>query len=237
MDKKRYKLREDLSIEFNGIKLFRIEAVEDIDNFGVKKGDIGGYIEKEDNLSENAWVSDSAWVYGNAMVYGSALVSGSAEVYGASRVYGNARVYDNAEVFDRAKVYGNAAVFGRAEVFGVAWVAGDAKVYGNASVYDSAVVSKHAEVFGWARVYGGARVCGDVVKSEKDCVNITNEKYNITIMPEHLQIGCQYHSKKKWWGFSDSEILAMDGEPGLLWWKKWKSILMAVCEESEGEDE
>lgn len=39
---------------------------------------MGGYIEKEENLSQ----SGDAWVYGNAKVYGDAWVSGNAEVYG-----------------------------------------------------------------------------------------------------------------------------------------------------------
>ena len=62
-------------------KLFQIRALV---SFGsVEAGEIGGYIEKEDNLSHagNAWVSGDAWVYGDAEVYG------NAEVYGDARVY------------------------------------------------------------------------------------------------------------------------------------------------------
>ena len=40
-----YKLREDLSIEFFGHKLFRIECIKELRD--VKVGDLGGYIEKE----------------------------------------------------------------------------------------------------------------------------------------------------------------------------------------------
>lgn len=53
-----------------GYTLRQIEAIE---NFGdVKKGDIGGWIETEKNLSMygNAWVSDDARVFGNARVFG-----------------------------------------------------------------------------------------------------------------------------------------------------------------------
>jgi hypothetical protein len=65
--------------EFYGIKLFRIEAL--IDFNGIKKGDKGGFIEKESNLSQvygDAWVSGDAWVYGNAQVSGDARVYGDA---------------------------------------------------------------------------------------------------------------------------------------------------------------
>ena len=43
---KHFKLREDLSVEICGIKLFRIEATKDIEQHNVKCGELGGYIEK-----------------------------------------------------------------------------------------------------------------------------------------------------------------------------------------------
>ena len=50
----------------------------------IKSGEIGGYIEKEANLSQdgNAWVCGNAEVYGNAKVYGNAWVCGNAKVCG-----------------------------------------------------------------------------------------------------------------------------------------------------------
>ena len=78
-----------------GKKLFQIKALISFGN--VEEGDLGGFIEKEDNLSQygNAWVYDNARVYGNAWVYGNA------------EVYDNARVSGNAEVSGNAWVYGN----------------------------------------------------------------------------------------------------------------------------------
>ena len=50
----------------------------------IKSGEIGGYIEKEANLSQdgNAWVCGNAEVYGNAEVCGNAWVCGNAKVCG-----------------------------------------------------------------------------------------------------------------------------------------------------------
>ena len=53
----KYKLILNDTINVSGVTLFRIKALK---SFGeVKKGDLGGYIENEDNLSRlsNAWVS------------------------------------------------------------------------------------------------------------------------------------------------------------------------------------
>ena len=83
----KYKLTKE-SIEVYGRKLYRIQATASFSN--VVKGDEGGFIEKEENLSQenNAWVAGNARVSGDAWVYGNAQVSGNAQVYGNARVYG-----------------------------------------------------------------------------------------------------------------------------------------------------
>lgn len=62
---KKYELTAEF-IEKWGKKLFRIKALI---GFGsVEAGELGGYVEKEDNLAQNgnAWVFDDAEVCGNA---------------------------------------------------------------------------------------------------------------------------------------------------------------------------
>ena len=145
---KKYELTGEVKVKF-GVTFKRIRALIDFGN--VKKGELGGFIEKEENLSHE----NNAWVYGNAKVYGDARVSGNAEVSGDAWVYGNAKVYGD------AWVYGNAEVSGNARVSGDAWVYGNAKVYGDAWVYGNARVSGNAKVYGDAKVYGNARVSGN----------------------------------------------------------------------------
>ena len=96
----KYKLRLDLTKQFLGKTLFRIEAMVSIKSVGIKAGDLGGYIEKEGNLDiyGNAWVSGNAQVYGNAWVSGNARVSGDARVSGNAQVSGDARVSGDAWV-------------------------------------------------------------------------------------------------------------------------------------------
>ena len=102
----KYKLTKKSKVEF-GIKLFQIEATA---SFGiVSKGEMGGWVEKENNLSQNG----NAWVSGDAQVYGDAQVSGNAQVYGDAQVYDDAQVYGNAQVYGDAQVSGNAQVYGK----------------------------------------------------------------------------------------------------------------------------
>ena len=122
---KKFELTNEF-VTFLGKKLFRIKALISFGN--VKEGELGGYVEKEENLSNDG----NAWVYGDARVYGNAEVSGDARVYGNARVFGDAEVSGNARVFGNARVYGNAEVSGNARVFGDAEVSGNARVFGNA---------------------------------------------------------------------------------------------------------
>lgn len=71
---KNWKIRKDLSIEVYGHKLFRIECTQDFKE--IKAGTLGGYIEKEKNIGDNAWIYDNAWVFGDARVYDNAWVFG-----------------------------------------------------------------------------------------------------------------------------------------------------------------
>lgn len=63
---KKFKLTTKSITNEVGKKLFRIKAL--IDFGDVKAGELGGYVEKEGNVSQddNAWVSGDARVYDNA---------------------------------------------------------------------------------------------------------------------------------------------------------------------------
>ena len=76
----KYELLQDDKIEIGSHTLYRIRALK---NFGtVKAGDIGGYIEKEENLSHEG----TCWVYGNARVCDNAYVCDNACVYGNAKI-------------------------------------------------------------------------------------------------------------------------------------------------------
>lgn len=73
---KKYRLLENDTITADGRTLYRIEALRDF--VDVKKGDKGGYVESEDNLSH----AGKCWVYGDTCVYGNDWVHGDAWVWG-----------------------------------------------------------------------------------------------------------------------------------------------------------
>lgn len=69
---KKFELTAD-KIKSNGVTLHRIKAL--IDFGDVKAGELGGYVEKETNLSQYG----GAWVYRHAQVFGNAWVCSNAD--------------------------------------------------------------------------------------------------------------------------------------------------------------
>lgn len=190
---KKYMLTDETKI-VNGKTLHRIKALKDFNivaagdlNIIVKAGDLGGFIEKEENLSQEkeAWVDENACVFGDARIYDNAQIFGNALVYenaqvcrnaqifekarisGNARISGHAQIYNNAHVYDNARIFGNACVFGYAQIFDDAQIYDsarvyrDAQVYGYALVYDNARVRSKAQIYGDARIYGYAQIYGN----------------------------------------------------------------------------
>ena len=189
---KKYKITGESKL-VDGVTVHRIRALRKFtaaDGSVVEAGALGGWIEREDNLSQDvsiwdakaaaAWVADNATVYGKAIVKGQALVRGEARVFGGATVRaravigGTARVCGTATVWD-ARVDGDslvdgATVFGHCRVGGRSIVRKFAHVYGRAVVDGDAVVEGprttvdgYAVVRGHANVRGGAIVDGGAV--------------------------------------------------------------------------
>lgn len=183
---KKYKILEDGSIKFRGKSLCRIQAL--IDFADVKAGDIGGYVESENNLSHEG----EAWVYDNA------IVCDDARVFHNAKVYWDAKVFDHAKVYYEAKIHGSAEIYGNAKIYGKSNISGDAKIYGNATVFGAAEVCDDAEIYGNAEVYGEAKIYGSAkVSNREDYIVFKNSwssgrYFTYTRSNEMWQVGCFY---------------------------------------------
>jgi len=191
--------------------LTQIRALRDIPLYGIKKGDLGGWVRSEKNLSQegDCWISGNAWISGDAWVLGNAVVTGYAQVSGNAVVTGYAQVSGNAVVTGYAQVSGNARVSHDARVYENAQVSGYAQVSGNARVSGKAVVSDDAWVFGDAKVYGDAKVT-----KSSECINIINLRHNITITPNWFHVGCKTWKSLKEFEKNYKEVGKEEGYSG-----------------------
>lgn len=160
------------NISYSSEKYKRIKAVKDFGN--IKFGTLGGYIEKESNLSQtgNAWVgcdsSGCALVEGNAKVYGNALVTGGGRTEydgktpdgygGATIVSGNSEIYEDAQVLKGSKIF-NGKVHGKAIFHGTDTYSGAPTKPSKPRYYPSSI-SIAGEVYGSAHVYAGGGLGG-----------------------------------------------------------------------------
>ena len=165
MDKK-YEFTDETK-EIDGRILHRIVATKDFYRGNrisiVMKGDLGGFIESEDNLSHDggSWVMNDSCVYERAHIIGNALVGGCAHVHGNSLVSEHAYVYENALVSGNAHVHGNALVSENAHVHGNANIYGSSIIRGNTHVYDDVIIHGDANISGNAHVHGDANISGN----------------------------------------------------------------------------
>ena len=115
----KYELTNDAKMIPNGAIVYRIRALRDIPEIGIRARDYGGWVQSDRNLSQEGacWIGEDAIVYGEAQVYGNAQVYGCARVYGHAQVFGCARVYGNALIYERAKIYGDAMAYGKLMCF------------------------------------------------------------------------------------------------------------------------
>lgn len=160
MTTKKYELTEE-TLEWKGHILHRVKALRDF-NY-IKAGNVGGWVESEDNLSQygDCWISCEAKVYGDAKVFQDAQVFDEAQVYDHAQVYGNTKILDHAQVYGFVWFFGNAKAYGAARVFDNAEIFGNTKIFDYAQVYNNAHVGGNTEVGGNAEVYGGVLVCDE----------------------------------------------------------------------------
>lgn len=172
---KRFELVPEMTrLAPNGHTLYRIRALSDF--LTVRKGHLGGWVEKEENISQNS----AAWVYDDAMVYGDAWLRGFARVRGHAQVFDSAWLQDGAIVEDEAKVGGNAFLFDAARF------KEDARASDNAWVGGRTVIHKKV----W--LCGDARIC-----DERAIMVFTGlEKHNRPLTffrakDEEICVGCE----------------------------------------------
>lgn len=133
---KKYEIVKDNFKEVNGVKVYRIRALKDFQNDllrnkKIKKGDLGGYIESEKNLSQegNCWIADNAIVCDNATIKDNSVILDNATV---SKY---AAISENTTIFEYAKIWGSAKIHGQI------LIGGHAKIYDHANVHGLVVLA------------------------------------------------------------------------------------------------
>lgn len=140
---------EDESEMQEEYRLYRIQALRDFGD--VKKGDLGGYIQSQKNLSHsgNCWIYDKSIAGDDSKVKNNAKVMDGAILRGAAVVSKNAVLTNNAKLASSAIVTDNAVVE-------------FTDIYGENVIKDNAVLDG-GEIYGKLVVSGNAKLSGGFI--------------------------------------------------------------------------
>ena len=88
---KKFELMSEHKINWFGHTLYRIRACVSFTTISgdeIKVGDLGGWVEKESNLSHEgkSWICGNAKIWGNAEIWGDAKICGDAEIFSTNHV-------------------------------------------------------------------------------------------------------------------------------------------------------
>lgn len=157
------------------VKLYRIRALIDFND--IKAGDLGGYVESYNNLSQkgNCWVYDNAKIYSHASVYHHAKIKNVAQVGGNAEVLNHSIISDSADVSGCVSIEGHARITENAVVTDLATVRDHALITGHARLAGRAVACDRAVISGSAHLIGLVYIGSDLI------VNFVNDVITISI--------------------------------------------------------
>lgn len=197
---KKYRLTDE-TIEFNGVKLHRIEALKYFSV--VKKGDKGGFVQSEKNLSQldNCWIFDDSKAIGNSLVSKNAVLSGNSIICDNAVATGFSWICDHSIVCEKALITNNARIHRNSVVCGNSFVAGDARV------------TDFSRVEGLSEVTGNAEIRDALIKKSSDYMVFKNwwsslRHFTWTRSNNMWKVGCFYGTGKELIekAYKDSEL-------------------------------
>ena len=133
-------------IETSSLGRYRIKALRDFGD--VKKGDLGGTVSGNRNLSHHG----ESWIYPNAMALDESYVKDNGTlkdnviIRGNAEISGDGVLEDNVFAADNVHVSGNAVVSGSIKLIEFCTIDGNAKVNGSGWIMGHAVVTEDGYV-------------------------------------------------------------------------------------------
>jgi hypothetical protein len=70
-----------------------------------------------------------------------------------------------------------------------------------------------------------ANLCG-TIGNNKELISIQTGAYLVCMSKHAIQIGCKNYTREEWNRFSNNDILEMDGQKALDFWRNWKEIIL-----------
>ena len=69
----------------------------------------------------------------------------------------------------------------------------------------------------------------DGIVINKPPIQLFGLHWRVTILDEHMQIGCELHKLSDWAEYDDERIVWMDGRNALRFWRAHKDVLLGLA--------
>lgn len=163
--------------------LYQIRALRDLP--GVKAGDLGGYIETEDNLSQDG----ECWVYPHSFIFGNSKIEGNAKVAGFTNVY-DSKLFGNVYIYGKEDLGGRGITICDSTICGKAIISGDKIYISSTEIADWATINNNCHIRN-SKIHGNTVVKGNRIKGGYDLRDTNgNVNYvslnNVTMMNSHV---------------------------------------------------
>ena len=171
----KYELTEESKPAPSGGLVYRIRALKDFDTIykPVQKGDLGGWIASERNLSQEGrcWVFEECMMYGesrrtehsvgygHSQQYGCSEQHGNSKQSGYSQQYGHSQQYGYSHQYEHSEQYGYSQQTGRSQQYGHSQQYGTSEQYGRSRQYDHSQQHGSSEQCGLSQQYGHSEQC------------------------------------------------------------------------------
>ena len=170
----KYKIT-NIEMTWHGHILHRIKALKDfilINGKEIRKGDLGGWIESEDNLSQEGlcWIYDECKMYDNArrsensIGYGNSHQFDNSQQFGDSQQFGRSRQFENSIQSENSRQYGNSIQYGNSQQSGDSQQFGDSRQFGNSQQFGDSRQYGNSQQFGNSRQSGNSRQFGNSIQ-------------------------------------------------------------------------
>lgn len=135
-------------MKYEGRKLYRIKALKNF--YDVKKGDLGGWVSGENNLSQE----------GDCWIYNEAKCMDSSKIYDDGRMYDNSKMYGNSTMYENTIIYGNSAMYDHSIMRGYSIMYGNSRMFGHSTMRDYSKMYENSVMRGVSMMIGHSMMCG-----------------------------------------------------------------------------
>lgn len=141
MEDKKYELVPETVTKFYNRTMYRIRALKDFSD--VKKGDLGGYVESEENLSQTG----DCWIYDNSIVGLGARVINNAIVKECSTVIEHSEISDYA-IIEKGSLIDDSSIVCDQSIVIKSIVTNSSAVIYNSTIHEKSLIEQSSCICG-----------------------------------------------------------------------------------------